>query len=268
MGLRLPHYGHIFEYWPDVDFFEIISENFLGATGLPLARLHRILDRYRVVLHGVSLSIASTDPLDYDYLRQLKSLVRLTKAPYFTDHLCWTSAQGAHYHELLPLPFTEENARFIAKKAEIVQDYIDAPFGLENLSSYVAFADSEMNEWEFFNTVVRLSGCHYMLDINNVYVSSVNHDFAPTQYIDSLDFSRVLQCHIAGHTRNEDGTILDTHDQPIIDPVWKLYEYAWGRGGGFPTLLERDGNIPPFPEAHAEAMQAREFQIKAGHAAS
>jgi uncharacterized protein (UPF0276 family) len=260
VGLRIPHYRHIFETWPDVDFFEIISENFMGDAELPRRNLERILSRYPVVLHGVSLGIASAAPLDYAYLRRLKELVRITQAPYATDHLCWTTAHGINHHDLLPFPHTEENARYVAERAAIAQDFLGIPFGLENLSSYVAFGDSEMTEWDFYGRVVEASGCHYMLDINNVYVSAVNHGFDPRAYLDAVAWERVLQCHIAGHRERPDGSILDTHDEKVRPEVWDLHRHAWRISGGFRTLLERDDKIPDFAEVHAEALLAREFR--------
>jgi uncharacterized protein (UPF0276 family) len=256
LGLRVPYYRHIFSEWPEVDFFEIISENFMGGAELPMRNLKRILSRYPVVLHGVGLGIASAAPLDYDYLRRLKALADLTDAPYVTDHLCWNVAHGINHHDLLPFPHKEENARYVAERAAIVQDFLGRPFGLENLSSYVAFGDSDMTEWEFYNQVIQWSGCSYMLDINNIFVSAVNHGFDPTDYLASIKWPRVLQCHIAGHASRPDGSLLDTHEEPVRDEVWKLHAHAWKLSGGFRTLLERDGNIPPFPEIHAEAMLA------------
>ncbi len=260
LGLRIPHFNSIFSSWPQVDFFEIISENFMVAGGAPLKNLERVLSHYPVVLHGVSLGIASADPFNWDYLKQLKDLVKRTQTPYFTDHLCWTVSNSISYHDLLPVPYTEKVIDYIAERAKIVQDYIGIPFGLENLSSYVAFKSSEMTEWEFVNQVIEKSGCSYMLDINNIYVSSVNHLFNPKDYVDSIDFSKVLQCHIAGHTRNSNGTILDTHDHPVCDEVWDLYAHAWKRSGGFATLLEWDDRIPTFEETYAEALKAKTFQ--------
>jgi uncharacterized protein len=260
LGLRIPHYRHIFAEWPKVDFFEIISENFMGDAPLPRANLEKILSHYPVVLHGVSLGIASASALDREYLRRLKQLVVFTETPFFTDHLCWTMAHGIHHHDLLPLPYTEENARYVAERVAAVQDFMDIPFGLENLSSYAAFNESEMTEWDFYNRVVDLAGCHYMLDINNVYVSSVNHGFSPRDYLNSIRWPRVLQCHIAGHTEKPDGTLLDTHEEPVRKEVWELYANAWQLSGGFPTLLERDDKLPPFETLHAEALRARDYQ--------
>jgi uncharacterized protein len=276
LGLRIPHYRHIFSAWPEVDYFEILSENFMGGGELPARNLDRILSRYPVVLHGVGLGIASAEPLDYGYLRRLKALADKAQAAFVSDHLCWTVSGGIHHHDLLPFPQTEENARYVAERARIIQDFLGRPFGLENLSSYVAFRESRMPEWEFYNRVIELSGCHYMLDLNNIHVSSVNHGFDPSRYLDSIRWERVLQCHIAGHTPNADGTLLDTHDSPVADPVWELYRRAWtlsgGKAlggnllsgnhlGGFRTLLERDDKIPAFPELQAEALSARKYQV-------
>ena len=260
VGLRIPHYRAIFTEWPDVEFFEIISENFMGDAEMPRRNLERILSRYPVVLHGVSLGLASAAPLDYAYLRRLKALLDFTRAPYASDHLCWTVSHGIQHHDLLPIPHTEENARYVAERAAIVQDFLGRPFGLENLSSYVAFRGSEMPEWEFYNRVIELSGCSYMLDINNVYVSAVNHGFRPEAYIEAVDWGKVLQCHIAGHSRKPDGSILDTHDERVCDEVWGLHRHAWRISGGFRTLLERDDKIPDFADVHAEALRAREFR--------
>ncbi len=261
VGLRVPHYPYIFEHKPSVDFFEIISENFMVDGGLPIKNLKKILDSYRVVQHGVSLNLGSTDSLDFEYLDRLKLLTDLTKTPYFTDHLCWSGVNGTAYHDLLPMPYTEENARYIAQRAQIVQDYIGLPFGIENLSSYISFTQSEMNEWEFYNLVISLSGCSYMLDINNIYVSAVNQGFDPKEYVDSIDFSKVTQVHIAGHTKNSNGTILDTHDDYVCQEVWNLYAYAWTKSQrGFSTLLEWDGNFIPFDETLREAKKAEQYQ--------
>ena len=260
LGLRIPHYRSIFSQWPAVDFFEIISENFMAPGGPPLENLEKILKRYPVVLHGVSLGLGSAEPLDRNYLSGLKQLVERTDAPYFTDHLCWNQFEGVYSHDLLPLPYTETAARYLAEKARQVQDVIDRPFGIENLSSYVEFADSEMTEWEFYNRVIELSGCHYMLDINNIYVSAHNHGFDAREYLHSIRWDRVLQAHLAGHSRQDNGLIIDTHDAPVCSEVWELYREAWKLSGGFPTLLERDDKIPPFEELWAEARLAKSYR--------
>ncbi len=258
VGLRLPHYRHVFEHAPPVDYFEIISENFLGEGATPRARLERVSARYPVVLHGVGLNLLGHAPLDEDYLDRLARLADSVRAPFVTDHLCWTGAHGVSHHDLLPVPYTQDLVAFAAERAAYVQRRIDRPFGLENLSSYVAFRESTMSEWAFYTSVVREAGCWSMFDVNNVYVSSENHGFDPDTYLAAIDFSRVLQVHLAGHTREPNGTIVDTHDQPVADAVWALYARAWALGGPFPTLLEWDGNIPPMPDVLAELGKARE----------
>lgn len=260
IGLRVPHIKEIFATWPKVDFFEIISENFMVAGGPPLRNLERILDHYPVVQHGVSLSIASADPLDFDYLRRLKELIRLTQTPWVSDHLCWTRAHTHQFHDLLPVPYTEPVAAYIAEKARIVQDYLECPLALENLSSYVAYKSSTMSEWAFYREVVERAGCYMMLDVNNVFVSSVNHAFDPMDYLRAMPYERVLQVHVAGHSEQEDGTILDTHDHHVRDEVWQLYRYVDQRTGGVSTLLEWDDNFLSLEATLAEAGKARSHQ--------
>lgn len=262
IGLRVPHYREIFETWPDVDFFEIISENFMVDGGPPLANLDRILERYPVVQHGVSLSIASAEPLDFDYLARLKQLTRRTKTPWVSDHLCWTKAHSHQYHDLLPVPYTSEIAAFIAEKARIVQDYLELPFALENLSSYVTFETSEMTEWAFYREVVERAGCFMMLDVNNIFVSSVNHGFDPMTYLDAMPFERVIQTHVAGHSVQADGTILDTHDHHVREEVWQLYAHLHRKTGGVSTILEWDDHFLGLQDTLAEAAIARRWQYE------
>lgn len=262
LGLRIPHYDDIFRLQPNVDWFEIISENFMVEGGKPLEILDKILDRYPVIHHGVTLSIGSHAPLDFDYLKKLKVLNRKTKSPWFSDHLCWGQVPGAHYHDLLPLPHTQAVVDYVAERARIVQDYLEVPFALENLSSYAAFVEDEMSEWEFYSSVVEKAGINMMLDINNVYVSSRNHGFAPKKYLDYLPLDRVIQIHLAGHSDFGD-YVLDTHDQPVRNEVWDLYAYAYpktGNGKGVSTLLEWDDNIPTFEITWQEALKAKQFQ--------
>ena len=258
MGLRVVHLPYIFEHWPAVDFFEIISENFMVDGGPPRANLERIQARYPLVMHGVSLSIASAEPLDFDYLRRLKALADRCEVPWLSDHLCWCTSGGAHLHDLLPTPYTTEIARFIAEKARIVQDFLERPFALENLSSYVTFAESTMTEWQFYREVVEQADVGMMLDLNNIHVSAVNHHFEPLDYLAHVPWERVLQIHLAGPSEQPDGSLLDTHDSPVRPPVWALYQHACRARPGIPTLLEWDANIPPFPEVHAQALLARE----------
>ncbi len=260
LGLRIPHYSYLFSHFPAVDYFEIISENFMGTAAPPRRHLELVRQRYTVVLHGVGLNLLGSGPLDEAYLDALCRLADHVDAPFVTDHLCWTGAHGVTHHDLLPVPYTPELVEFAAERATLVQRRLGRPFGLENLSSYVEFTNSTMSEWEFYTRVVRESGCHYLLDVNNVYVSSQNHDFDPELYLDAIDFARVLQVHLAGHTRRPDGIIVDTHDQPVTDAVWQLYASAWKRGGPFPTLLEWDDNIPPMPDVLAELARAKEVR--------
>ncbi len=261
LGLRIPHYSHIFTHWPAVDFFEIISENFMIDGGLPLANLKKILDHYPVVQHGVSLSIASAEPINWEYLKKLKALTEMTGTPFFTDHLCWSRSDSHHFHDLLPIPYTQEYADLIAQKAKEVQDFMGIPFGLENLSTYISFKESEMEEWEFYRYVVEKAGVYMMLDINNVFVSARNHGFDARTYLENMPWERVLQTHLAGPSELSDGTFLDTHDHPVRPEVWDLYQYAWQLSkGGFPTLLEWDGQIPDFNTVHQEALKCKKYR--------
>ncbi len=258
VGLRIPHISHILERKPVVGWFEIISENYMVDGGRPLHVLDRILEQYRVVQHGVSLYPGSAEPLNREHLRRLKALVRRTKTPWLTDHLCWGSVDGRYTHDLLPMPYTFEAARVTARKIRQAQDFLEVPIAVENVSSYAEFHDSEMTEWEFLNEVVERADCGILLDVNNIYVSSRNHGFNPYEYINAVPPERVAQIHIAGHSKFEK-YILDTHDHPVIDPVWKLYERAIERAGPTPTLLEWDDRIPSFEELHAEAQKAARY---------
>jgi len=257
LGLRAPHYPYLFEHWPEVDYFEVISENFIGGALPPREKLARVRARYPVVLHGVGLNLLGEAPLDEAYLDGLCRLADDVDAAFVTDHLCWTGSGGVSHHDLLPVPYVPELIELAAERARAVQRRLGRPFGIENLSSYVEFRRSTMPEWEFYTAVIREAGCWAMLDINNIYVSSQNHGFDPDLYLRAVDFSRVLQVHIAGHTREPSGIIVDTHDRPVIDEVWALYARAWRMGGPFPTLLEWDDRIPPMPEVIAELGRAR-----------
>ena len=254
--MRIPHYSHIFEHWPEVDFFEIISENFMNASGLPLRNLDRVAERYPIVLHGVCLSLGATDPLDFDYLRKLKALARRVNAPWFSDHLCWTRHGGHHYHDLYPLPYTDKVAAWVAERARIAQDFMELPLGIENLSAVAEASANRMPEWEFYRAVVEKADCRYMLDVNNVYVSSRNHGFDPREYLRGLDMTRVIQMHLAGHS-DMGAYVLDTHDHPVRNEVWALYREAYAACGGAPTLVEWDDDIPPFEVVHAEVLKAK-----------
>lgn len=258
IGLRVPHYTHILEKKPVVDWFEIISENFMVDGGRPLHVLDQILEQYRVVQHGVSMYFGSADKLDRTHLRKLKTLVKRTGTPWLSDHLCWGSVDGTYSHDLLPMPYTFAAARRTAEKIKQARDYLEVPICVENVSSYAEFHASEMTEWEFLAEVIDRADCGVLLDVNNIYVSARNHDFDPYTYIDAVPPERVGQIHIAGHTPFEK-YILDTHDHPVLDPVWKLYAHAIRRSGVTATLLEWDDKIPSFSEVHDEALKANAY---------
>jgi len=266
IGLRIPHYQHILEKKPVVDWFEIISENYMIDGGNPLAVLDAILEQYRVVQHGVSMYFGSAEPLNPEHLRRLKTLVRRTKTPWLSDHLCWGSVDGSYSHDLLPIPYTWEAVEVTAAKIRRVRDFVEVPVVVENVSSYAEFHDSVMTEWEFLNEVVERADCGILLDVNNIYVSAMNHSFDPRDYLDSVSAERVAQIHIAGHSRYQK-YILDTHDHPVIDPVWELYARAIRRIGPTATLLEWDDRIPSFEEVHAEALKANRYLHQDANAA-
>jgi uncharacterized protein len=258
IGLRIPHYSHILEKKPVVDWFEIISENYMLDAGRPLAVLDRILEQYRVVQHGVSMYFGSAERLNPEHLKRLKALVRRTKTPWLSDHLCWGSVDGRYTHDLLPMPYTWEAVATTARNIRHAQDVLEVPIVVENVSSYAEYHISEMTEWEFLNEVVEKADCGILLDVNNIYVSSQNHSFNPFDYLNAVAVERVAQIHIAGHSKYEK-YILDTHDHPVIDRVWRLYERAIERCGPVATLLEWDDKIPSFEEVHGEALKANRY---------
>jgi uncharacterized protein (UPF0276 family) len=253
------HYDHILEHFPPVDWFEVISENYLSRGGYSWYALQKIRERYRVVTHGVSLSIGSTDPLNFTYLERLKRLADDMNTPWVSDHLCWTGVNGRNTHDLLPILYTEETLKHVVERIRIVQDFLGRRVALENVSTYVEFAASTMPEWEFIARMAEDADCGLLLDVNNVYVSSFNHKFDPYAFIDAIPADRICQYHLAGHT-NKGTHIIDTHSDHVIDEVWELYRYAYGRSGGRATLLEWDEDIPPFEVVHAEALKAREYR--------
>lgn len=258
VGLRNVHFDHILHELPPVDWFEAISENFMDSGGRPRAVLRRIAERYPVVLHGVSLSIGSTDPLDVGYLRRLKHLADEISAHWVSDHLCWTGVLGVNSHDLLPLPLNEATLSHVAARVARVQDVLERPLVLENPSTYVRFRESTLGEPEFLRALCQATGCRLLLDVNNVHVSCFNAGMDPLDYLDAFPFERVVQLHLAGHQHC--GThIVDTHDRPVSDAVWALFRIAWQRTGGAATLLEWDGNVPPFERLHAEVLRARSF---------
>ncbi|WP_437627092.1 MNIO family bufferin maturase [Sorangium sp. So ce1151] len=265
VGLRIPHYRHVFEHRPRVDWFEIISENFMVDGGMPIANLERALASYRLVQHGVSLSIGSTDPLDFGYLRRLKALLGKVRSPWVSDHLCWTGAHGVNLHDLLPLPYTEEAVRHVAARARAVQDFLEVRLALENVSSYLTYTASRMSEWEFLSAVAEEADCGILLDVNNVYVSSYNHGFDPGAYVDGVPHHRIVQFHLAGHT-NHGRYILDTHSDHVADAVWSLYRRAVEHTGDVSTLIEWDDDIPAFEVLAAEADKARAIREEVARA--
>ncbi|HEV3256725.1 MAG TPA: DUF692 domain-containing protein [Gemmataceae bacterium] len=262
LGLRTVHFPYILEHQPPVDWFEIISENFMDSGGRPRYVLERIAERYTVVMHGVSLSIGSTDSLNFEYLEKLKRLADVVGARWVSDHLCWTGVVGLNAHDLLPIPLNEQTLKHVVARVRTVQDFLERPLVLENPSTYVTFAGSTMSEWEFISRMAEDTDCGLLLDVNNVYVSSVNHDFDPAEYIRSVPHRRVVQFHLAGHTDCQTH-LIDTHDGHVIDPVWELYRLAHQLTGGASTLLEWDAKIPPFPVVHAEVLKARDYMSAA-----
>ena len=261
VGLRTQHYATVLEEQPRVDWFECISENFMVAGGNPRRVLRRVRERYPVVLHGVSLSIGSVDPLDAKYLDELAALARETEPAWVSDHLCWSSVGGNFSHDLLPLPYTEEALAHVAARVRQVQDKLGRQILIENVSSYVTFTQSTLTEWQFLAELCQRADCGLLLDVNNVFVSAFNHEFDPMDFLRGIPRERVRQFHLAGHTNN--GThIVDTHDHPIIDGVWDLYAEAVRLFPGTPTMIERDADIPPYEELLAELDIAR--RIAAG----
>ena len=256
LGLRPDHYEEILEDRPRLGFFEALTENYLVPGGKPLHYLDRIRDEYPLVLHGVSLSIGSTEPLDRHYLKALKALAHRVEPAWMSDHLCWTGTEGINLHDLMPLPYTREALRHLVPRIQEVQEFLGERILLENVSSYVAYEASEMSEWEFLTQLSQEADCLLLLDVNNVYVNSVNHHFDPDEFIRGIPGERVAQIHLAGHER-QDTFIIDTHDSPIVDAVWGLYQRTCERLGGVSTMIERDANIPPLRELLAELDIAR-----------
>jgi uncharacterized protein (UPF0276 family) len=262
IGLRVPHYRQILAERPKVDFFEIISENFMVPGGRPRYHLDRVLETYRVIQHGVSLGIGGPSEPDREYLAKLKELVRKVKPTWLSDHFCWSGAGGAHLHDLLPLPYTEEAVVRVAERARWIQDYLEVPFALENTSSYLTYTSSTMTEWEFVSEICERADIGLMFDVNNVYVSAYNHGFDAREFIRSVPHDRIVQIHMAGHT-NLGKYIIDTHRGPIIDPVWQLYAETIALAGPVSTLIEWDDEIPPLEVVLAEAERARQIRERA-----
>jgi uncharacterized protein (UPF0276 family) len=256
LGLRPQHYTEILNGTPAVDWFEVISENYMVEGGQPLRMLDQICERYPVVMHGVSLSIASTSPLDFDYLARLKALAARVNPQWISDHLCWTGVHGVNLHDLLPVPYTREALDHVVDRVSQVQDFLGRRLTLENVSSYVTFGQSEMTEWEFVTEVATRADCWLLFDVNNVYVSAYNHGFAAGDFLNGVPRDRVVQFHVAGHS-HEESHIVDTHDHPVCDEVWDLYRAAVAHFGPVSTMIERDDNIPPLAELVDELDHAR-----------
>lgn len=258
LGLRSAYYQQILEQSPAVDWFEVVSENYLVQGGKALYYLEAIAEQYPVVMHGVSMSIGGPHALDTDYLRQLKQLAERVQPAWVSDHLCWSRGNAHQLHDLLPLPYTQESLHYIAGRVGQVQDVLGRPLVLENVSSYVRSGADDFTEWEFLSALSQRSGCELLLDVNNVYVSSRNHGFDPWEFIHSLPAKKIRQLHLAGHSDYGD-YVIDTHDQPISDPVWALYKQTLEHLGPVATLLERDDHFPPFEELLSELGKARDL---------
>lgn len=258
LGLRTDHYSDFLAAAQPVDWLEIISENFMVPGGKPLVILDQIREHYPLAMHGVSLSIGSVDGLDWDYLHALKKLQQRIDPLWISDHLCWTGVHGVNTHDLLPLPYHERALSHVVDQIRQVQDFLERPLLVENVSSYVTFKDSTWSEWEFLRAVCEDADCLLLVDINNIYVSSFNHGFDPHTYLQTIPPSRVQQIHLAGHSHNGDH-IIDTHDHAVADPVWDLYRTALDLFGPVATMIERDDHIPPLSELLVELDQARDI---------
>lgn len=258
LGLRVEHYEAILADHPAVDWFEALTENYLLPGGKPLHNLMAVRANYPLVMHGVSLSIGSTAPLDRDYLAQVKALAARIEPRWISDHLCWTGIAGKNMHDLLPLPYTEEALAHVVERVRTVQDILGRRILLENVSSYVTFRDSRLTEWEFLREVAIQADCLILLDVNNIHVSAVNHEFPALEYLQAIPVERVQQIHLAGHVNHGD-YLIDTHDHPVPDPVWDLYAAAVRRFGNVSTMIERDANIPPLEELCEELAEARKI---------
>lgn len=261
LGLRSQHYQYILEHQPAIDWFEVLTEDYLIPGGRPLYYLDQIRQHYPMVMHGVSMSIGSTDPLNYDYLEKVKKLATRLEPAWISDHLCWTGVDGINLHDLLPLPYTEEALQHIVERVKQVQDFLGRQILLENVSSYVTYTTSQLTEWDFLAEIAKQADCLILLDINNIYVSAFNHNFDADDYLNGIPVDRVRQFHLAGH-ENCGQHIIDTHNQPVIDSVWDLYAKAVKRFGKVSTMIERDDNIPAFPELMAELAQAKAIAEK------
>ncbi len=256
LGLRPEHYDEILAAPPPLDFFEVLSENYMHTGGRPLRMLDRVAECFPVVLHGVSMNVAGTDPIDRDHLRELRTLQRRCGAEWISDHLCWTAVDGVHLHDLLPIPYDEATLDHVTARVRRIQDELEQPLVLENPSTYVRFAARDFDEVGFLAALVERTGCRLLVDVNNVYVSATNHGFDPEDWLRRAPWSHVVWLHLAGHTTTPTHRI-DTHDQAVCPAVWRLHALAQELSGGRPTVLERDDAIPPLAELVAELQRAR-----------
>ncbi|KXJ48629.1 MAG: hypothetical protein AXW11_01390 [Marinobacter sp. Hex_13] len=256
LGLRPRHYNSFLAQPQAVDWLEVISENYMVQGGKPLAMLDRIRADYPIAMHGVSMSIGSVSPLDHGYLQRLKALADRIQPMWVSDHLCWTGVHGTNLHDLFPLPYTEEALRHVAARVREVQETLGRRLVLENVSSYIDYASSEMSEWAFLTALAEEADCLLLLDVNNIYVSGMNHGFDPRDFIDGVPAHRIQQIHVAGHSNLGD-VIIDTHDAPVPDEVFDLYAYACRRFGPVSTMIERDDSIPPLEDLIVELDRVR-----------
>jgi uncharacterized protein (UPF0276 family) len=256
LGLRPQHYSELLASRPSLDWLEILSENYLVGGGKPLYFLDRIREQYPLVMHGVSLSIGTTAPLDFTYLDALKTLARRVRPGWISDHLCWTGVGGVNLHDLMPLPYTAEALRHVSSRIRQVQDFLGERLVIENVSSYVTYRSSEMTEWQFIAELAAAADCDLLLDVNNVYVSSINHGFDAREFLDAMPAARVRQIHLAGHSR-QGSLLIDTHDSAVPEAVWELYRHTVRRLGQVPTMIERDDNIPALSQLVSELGHAR-----------
>jgi len=256
LGLRSEHYNDLLATDHKIDWLEILSENYMIDGGKPLYYLDQICERYPVVMHGVSLSIGSVDPLNRNYLQELKNLAQRVKPKWISDHLCWTGTQGINLHDLMPLPYTEEALQHLTNRIRQVQDFLGQRILLENVSSYLTYQHSTISEWEFLREIAERADCLILLDINNIHVSAHNHSFDPLTYLNAMPAERIQQIHLAGHLNNGDYSI-DTHDHDIIESVWDLYAESVRRFGAVSAMIERDDDIPPLATLITELQKAR-----------
>lgn len=261
LGLRASHYQEIFETKPDVPWFELLSDNYMAAGGLPIQRAEKVRQDYPITLHGVGMSLGSADPLNTDYLKRLKVLADRLEPHYVSDHIAWVSVDGKYTHDLLPLPYNQDMLQHLSDRIQQVQDYLGRTILIENPSSYLSFDSSDMSEADFINQLSLSSGCELLLDVNNIYVSAMNHGFDPYQYLESIPQDKVKEIHLAGYEQM-DGYLFDTHGHSVKPPVWDLYRAALKRFGSVPTLIEWDTDVPEFSTLLAEAKKADAFMLE------